>query len=310
MKFEELAREYVGLNVFNSETGALIQLIAKLFVARADISECGEITTEALIRFKTATLEAAKPVTYNGYLRYLRLLGDYGEANNYLTTNWFRKIKTARLGAKQPKLLKDDGLLAVLDHLESNDNAYQPVWFWRQAIMVLYYTGIRRRQLVSLVREDVDLAGGLLRLRYESSKTLREWKIPLHPDLVVTMRLFIERIERELGARLAPMDRLFSAKVLGPRYRPDTQCLDSMRPRTITDFFKRLTKNSGVDIGAHKFRHTFATKLCNPELGEPDIFAVQKLLGHRNLQTTRGYVHTQMDRLVRQVNVLQYPKRA
>jgi integrase len=307
MKFEELAREYVGLNVFNSETGAFIQLIAKLFVERAEITECSEVNAEAITRFKITTLKTAKPVTYNGYLRYLRLLGDYGEANNHLDTNWFRKIKTARLGFKPPKIIKDSCLLAVLAHMESNEKLYRPVWFWRQVIMVLYYTGIRRRQLVSLLRRDVDLTNGLLTLRYDSSKTRREWRIPIHPELKMSLQAFIERVENTLGVSLLPTDTLFTVRVLSKYYRSDKANPHAMKPRTLTSFFLHVAEHSGIEISAHRFRHTFATKLCNPDFGEPDIFSVQQLLGHKDIGATRHYVQPQMGRLEAQVNLLQFP---
>ena len=65
----------------------------------------------------------------------------------------------------------------------------------------------------------------------------------------------------------------------------------------ITDFFRRVNKQTQLSVSAHKFRHTLATKLCNPDIGEPDLFVVQQLLGHTMIQTTRLYVKTSLGRM-------------
>lgn len=65
-----------------------------------------------------------------------------------------------------------------------------------------------------------------------------------------------------------------------------------MPAASVTGFFKRVNKRTKLGVSAHKFRHTLATKICNPTDGEADIFSAQQILGHTMIQTTRSYVKT------------------
>ena len=49
-------------------------------------------------------------------------------------------------------------------------NPLCPRWFWRVVFRTLYFTGIRRRQLVALQWQDVNLDAREIHLRYECRK--------------------------------------------------------------------------------------------------------------------------------------------
>ena len=51
----------------------------------------------------------------------------------------------------------------------------------------------------------------------------------------------------------------------------------------------------GRSGGCHIFRHTFATLMPD---GAADIRHIQAMLGHENLQTTAGYTHVAIEKLV------------
>jgi integrase len=194
----------------------------------------------------------------------------------------------------------------VCKHLERNPDHYKPSFFWVSVIYLLYFTGMRRRQLVTLRMRDIDFESAQIQLSYEGSKTHRSWKIPVHPEALVRLEDMVWRSEAAIGRRLQDDDFIFVASRFYNRYAVNRN--GSMKAESITGFFKRLSRDIGISVGAHRFRHTLATKMCNPE-GEdaPDIFAVQAFLGHTSIQTTRGYAQTKSNRLVAVLDKMRVP---
>jgi integrase/recombinase XerD len=62
-----------------------------------------------------------------------------------------------------------------------------------------------------------------------------------------------------------------------------------MRYATVIDFFRQLSKRTGLKATPHMFRHTHATDLLRAGW---DAAYVQRRLGHAHVQTTIGtYAH-------------------
>ena len=175
-------------------------------------------------------------------------------------------------------------------------SALCPRWFWRIVFRTLYYTGMRRRQLVTLCWRDVDLGAAEIRLRHEGSKTRREWTIPIPDPLLGDLMKLQERTLEQRGildAERLRRNQVFNVTTFYARYKGT-----NMTEAQVTGFFKRLASISGIEVSAHRMRHTLATELTRGE--NRDLKAVQDLLGHTDIRTTLRYVHTdtaQMRRL-------------
>lgn len=308
MMFLDLAEEYAGMRLVNSYTQKQVLTIAKLFTKRSTVIRTGDINRLALMRFKNESLKVIQPVTYNGYLKYLRLIAGYGMEVGYLNTNPFEELKLIPVGTIPPKTIELEDIGALDYALMLEEELYQTGWFWAAVLRCLYYTGMRRRQLVNLRVDDLDFNKETIRLAYQGSKTRREWTVPMHKELKETLERLIRKTELRRGKKLSRRDYLFRAFDLFPRFKKDDY--GRMPPEAITNYFKRLSKKFDIRVGAHRFRHTFATTLCNPEDDTPpDVFAVQQLLGHTDLKTTRMYVQPRVHHLGRVVNRLGKPGR-
>ena len=68
----------------------------------------------------------------------------------------------------------------------------------------------------------------------------------------------------------------------------------------LSNFFRQLSKTSGIDLSAHQFRHNFATNyLINQiENGSSDLFQLQLLLGHADAEVTKNYLHLAQEQLL------------
>ena len=296
MKIIDLAKQFADLNIYNEFTHATLMDKVSVFCQRSGADSIEDLSLETIARFKRKTLDIAQPITYNGYIRYMRLVIDHAISRKLIHENLFRSVRLAPVGTVPRKVLERKTIDNVCKQIYNNPDSYKPSWFWLSVVYTLYFTGMRRRQLVTLKLGDINFSDGLIHLSYEGSKTHRSWSIPMHEEVSARLHDLILRSEKAMGRRMKPNDYLFVASRFYTRYGVSSK--GNMKPEAITGFFKRLSRDLGEAVGAHRFRHTFATELCNPEDdSSPDIFAVQSILGHTNVQTTRNYVQTSTDRM-------------
>ena len=151
-----------------------------------------------------------------------------------------------------------------------------------QAILeLLYATGMRVSELVSLRVDDVNLASASVRCWGKGSK---ERVIPIHQQAVSTLRDYLER------------GRAHFVKDAGEK----TLFLN-MRGKALTRqglwlIFKAYVEKAGLpsDVTPHTLRHSFATHMLDRNA---DLINVQKLLGHTSISTTQVYTHVSSERL-------------
>ena len=129
-------------------------------------------------------------------------------------------------------------------------------------IRMLYSTGVRVSELVSLRKQDIDFNTGRARIKGKGKK-VRQILIP--PKILAELKTFcVDKI-----------NFVFSEK-------------KQMSTRNIQKIFKRIAKKTKFPkkITPHILRHSYATHLLE---GGVDIRVIQSLLGHKNLATTQIY---------------------
>jgi site-specific recombinase XerD len=135
--------------------------------------------------------------------------------------------------------------------------------------MVLYGSGLRIDEALSLEVRDIDGARGVLRIRHGKGDRAREVK--LSPTLYQWLRSYWDK------ERPRP-PYLFTSRRTG---RPPTQ--DAVRSAFAAAAEQaRITK----PVRPHVLRHSYATHLLD---AGTDVRVIQALLGHNSLQTTMRY---------------------
>ena len=149
----------------------------------------------------------------------------------------------------------------------------------RAMIELLYATGLRVSELVSLTVASVDVDQGVL---FCTGKGSKQRRVPVGRSAVA----WLQRYEAARRVLLAgrQSDKLF----VGYLGRPLTR-------QTVWALLKKHAAKAGIrGVTPHVLRHSFATHLL--EHGA-DTRSVQAMLGHSDLSTTQIYTHVTGDRL-------------
>jgi integrase/recombinase XerD len=188
------------------------------------------------------------------------------------------QIAMPKIGRSLPKSLTEEEVEALLnapvvsDPLGSRD---------RTMLEVLYATGLRVSELVSLRYSQLNLNQGVLRV---TGKGDRERLIPLGEEAISWLREFIGTGRGEIL-----LDR--HTDYLFPTRRGDY-----MTRQAFWHIIKRYARKSNIEkeLSPHTLRHAFATHLLNHGA---DLRVVQMLLGHSDLSTTQIYTHVARERM-------------
>ena len=218
---------------------------------------------------------ARKLSTVKGFFKFLR-------AHHDLDGDPCARVDAPRFGTKLPVVLNLDeveALLAAPDHRE-------PEGLRDVAMLeVLYATGLRVTELVTLLHRQVDLDAGYVRV---VGKGQKQRVVPLGEVAVDAIEAYLTVARGQLLANCG-----------GPGASPALFVTRRGGPMTRQGFWKnikRYARAAGIDksISPHKLRHSFATHLL--ERGA-DLRIVQALLGHADINTTQIYTHVAQERL-------------
>ena len=293
----DIANEYITYNVHNKETCRAVRLACELFDRRSGLRDVQELDWKHIANWRKQTEDVANAFTYNGYLAYIKTVSRWGANRKYLNAEPILMLRRAPVPMAAPKAIDLERFQQLLRILRDRGDKIVPVsWFWLIVIQFVYGVGLRRRQLVELQYRDIDWESNVVLLRAQGSKNRREWSVPLIPSVHSDLKFLIEAIESRLGREISDQDHLFNICYFHPGCTPDPADPARMRVTYVSDIMKRISKKTGIRIGAHRLRHTTATNLCNPRDPNcsPDIFFAQHVLGHSSIATTRGYVQTRV----------------
>ena len=150
---------------------------------------------------------------------------------------------------------------------------------------LLYSTGMRINELVSLSEENIDLISGTVIVKGKGKK---ERLCPLGKYAEKAIQKAVDSRDNLLF--------IFNKKINSKRSLFINRQGDALSPRSIERMMKKYLKECGLntELTPHSLRHSFATHLLDKGA---ELRAVQELLGHESLSTTQIYTHISIERL-------------
>lgn len=208
----------------------------------------------------------------------LKVFYKYLMNQDYIKTNPAALIVLPRLDQKLPDVLTEKQLRILLDDIDYPDT-FEAIRD-KLILEMLYQTGIRRAELVSLSIDDVDFYNLTIKV---TGKGKKQRIIPVDGSLVDTIKTYLKyrnALQQEnISNRLFVTNkgRAIYAKLI---YR-------------IVNRYLHLVSTASKR-SPHILRHSFATHMLN---NGADINVVKELLGHSSLNATQVYTHNTTDKI-------------
>ena len=194
--------------------------------------------------------------------------------NSIITEDPTESLGSPRVGRTLPKFLPEEDVTTLLDTAyKSGTNEGH-----RDAVIMelLYATGLRVGELVSLNTADIDLSESYIRCMGKGSK---ERLVHLYPKALEELRRYLK------NARVALLGHRRAEPSLFVNHRGER-----LTRQWVWTILKTYAQKAGIqqNITPHTLRHSFATHLLQ---NGASLRHVQELLGHSSISTTQVYTH-------------------
>jgi integrase len=282
---EALAEHYCREIVLRPASQKAYTNIGRIFQRDTGIVAPSRVTRDAVIEWRRAVLTRASITTWNSYLGWMRNLFNFAVRRGWLAESPFREVRAVR-APRKPKTVAKSLLREALNRLQSDPPPIRPGWFWATAVKLLFYSGMRRRQLTTLRWWHIDFEAATILLVEEGSKTHLEWTIPIPPACIDDL-LELRRKSKERCTPNLAMAQVFRIQLFDENYAGT-----ELTPTQVTGAFARLSGQLNGRVSPHRLRHTMATELAQGE--NPDLGSLQYILGHQSIGTTLGYVQPEI----------------
>jgi integrase/recombinase XerC len=204
----------------------------------------------------------------------------FGQREGWVRANPAKPLRSPRRARKLPKFLTGEEIARLL----ATPQPQAAGGLRDRAILELMYSsGVRVRELVSLDDADLDLRNATVRVR---GKGRRE-----------RLGIVGRHARAALEAWLAARPRQAAASPRGSRALFTNKLGGRLSVRGVARLLEKHLAVAGLTGRAspHTLRHSFATHLLD---AGADIRSVQELLGHKSLVTTQIYTHVTTSRLL------------
>lgn len=243
------------------------------FLKSIGINKIEHTSREDIIQYIRKLKKAGRAnTTISRTLASIRSFYQFLVKEDYIDKDVSALIETPKQEKKLPQALSMQEVDLLLQAPRSSTSLGQ-----RDLAMLelLYATGVRVSELISLKMDDIHLQLGFVKCMGKGSK---ERIIPLGDHAIKALDHYVHT-GRPLLNKTGREKSLF----LNHHGRP-------MSRQGFWKIIKKYAKETGItkEITPHTLRHSFATHLLE---NGADLRAVQEMLGHADISTTQIYTH-------------------
>lgn len=237
------------------------------------VQELSDVRRNHLYDYIALRLDLGKSVsTINEDLRNFHGFLAFLQEQGYAVPQALFRMRGLKQPDRLPQYLTDEQVRLLRNDFEARLTSAVHPYQCRDALLdlaffyLLWQCGLRKGEVEELRLEDLDLAGRKLSVR--NGKGMKDRTVYLTDAAVRALAAYLAM--RGVG----PTNHVFL-------YRNQPLSKDLIHGR-----LKAAGKRIGIRLYAHRLRHTCGTQLLNS--GCP-VTSIQKLLGHKKLNTTMVY---------------------
>lgn len=229
-----------------------------------------ELTPEqATVYFAWMTNSGKSSATVTRSLASIKGFYSFLVSAGAMETNPVKTIHLAKAEKKLPQILSGREVELLLEQPQCTD----PKGFRDKAMLeLLYATGIRVSELISLDVDDVNLPAGFIRC----VSGVKSRMIPLYPAAIRAIQTYLTQIRPSMIAD--PAESALFVNLSGER----------MSRQGFWKIIKHYQQTANIqkDITPHTLRHSFAAHLLE---NGADLKSIQEMLGHSDISSTQIY---------------------
>jgi integrase/recombinase XerC len=218
------------------------------------------------------------PRSVNRKISSLKSFFHFLEYGNKITENPMDKVSAPRVGKKLPVFVTEENMRVLFENCDFAEDF--PGLRDRLILEILYSTGIRLAELVSLTHKNIDVKSERIKVKGKGNK---ERVIPMIKPLVESYQKYLKAKDELFGAG-------FSEYVFVTN--KGKKVYDKFVYRVVNFYLSNHTTVG--KRSPHVLRHSFATHMLNQGA---DINAIKELLGHSSLSATEVYTHNTVEKL-------------
>ncbi len=250
-----------------------------VFLKKNNFNSYKDTKRTQIIGYLTELKDKGKATsTISRNLASIRSFYQYLLRDRYIEKDPSQNLESPKLDKRLPKILSIGQVDFLLDmpNLKTIDGMRD-----KAMLELLYATGIRVSELVSLNVDDVNTYMGLIKCFGKGSK---ERIIPIGSQAIQSITIYLDKAHPLLKKQGSNGALFLNQKG---------------RRLTRQGFWRILKKYSTLmsidfEITPHTLRHSFATHLLE---NGADLRSVQEMLGHADISTTQIYTHLTKTRL-------------